>query len=159
MFWRSQMQPTEDKIVARKFVRVRERNQITLPSEIILGTKIAAGDFLEVILTEDGAIRLSPTLIASVNSAEAYRQEALAEKEIARGDYTTFDSATEMMSDLTRRQAKRQVKSPVGGERFASLAGRYVPTRKYKAMSVETAPAVGATRPRRKVPANSLKRS
>ena len=71
-------------LVARKFVRLRERNQVTLPNEILSAMPIDVGDFLEVGLTQEGLLVMTPTkLITSVNSAGARHQESLADKDIA----------------------------------------------------------------------------
>jgi hypothetical protein len=96
------------KVVSRKFIRVRKRNQITLPNEIVAGS-ISAGDFLEVVLAEDGSIHLTPTqLIAFANSPQAHRQEMLAEKDIANKAYKTFDNADDLMKDIASRRAARR---------------------------------------------------
>src|SRR5579864_7621834 len=104
------MNATAEKVVTRKYVRVRERNQITLPNEILAGTPIAVGDFLEVSLTSDGLILMSPTkLITSLNSADARTQEMLAEKDIADKKYGTFHNADDLIKEVKRRPAKRKV--------------------------------------------------
>jgi bifunctional DNA-binding transcriptional regulator/antitoxin component of YhaV-PrlF toxin-antitoxin module len=98
------------KIVARKYVRVRERNQITLPNEIISGTPIEIGDFLEVALTENGVIMMAPTrLITSINSADARQQEALADNDIKDKNYDTFNNSDDLIKEIEKRPGKRKV--------------------------------------------------
>jgi bifunctional DNA-binding transcriptional regulator/antitoxin component of YhaV-PrlF toxin-antitoxin module len=104
------------KVMKRKFIRMRERNQITLPQEIISAMAIGAGDFFEVILMEDNSIHLKRTLlITSVNSAEARIQEVLADKDIADEKYETFDSADELMERVAeKREDKREAAVAAG---------------------------------------------
>ncbi|HEV2991562.1 MAG TPA: AbrB/MazE/SpoVT family DNA-binding domain-containing protein [Candidatus Angelobacter sp.] len=103
------MSLTEPKVRLRKFIRFRERNQITLPNEIISGMAIGTGDFLEISLMEDGSIRLKPTLlVTSVNSPEAQHQEALADEDIESKNYKTFHDAHEVMDDLNERRSRKR---------------------------------------------------
>ena len=97
------------EVLTRRFIRVRERNQITIPNEIISSTPIAVGDFLEIVLTQDGSIHMMPTkLITSINSPEARQQEALADKDIANKDYDTFHSANDLMKEVARKRRGRR---------------------------------------------------
>ncbi|HEY6347938.1 MAG TPA: AbrB/MazE/SpoVT family DNA-binding domain-containing protein [Candidatus Angelobacter sp.] len=102
----------ERVISIRKFIRIRERNQITLPAEIISGMAVRAGDFLEIGRTSEGSVYLKPTILVPVGSAEAKREEALAEDDIASGSYETFGSAEEAIKYLqskdTAKFAKRE---------------------------------------------------
>jgi len=88
---------------ARKFIRVRERNQITLPREIVSGTSIHVGDFLEVTRTADGLIHLRPTVLVAVDSEEALRQESLADQDISAKRYRA--NADQLIQELTKQKA------------------------------------------------------
>src|SRR5438309_9879991 len=88
------------KVMTRKFVRLRERNQITLPAEIISGLPISSGDFLEIGRTTDGLIYMKPAVLVTVGSPEAKREEDLAEEDIAHGRFKTFDTTEEFMNDI-----------------------------------------------------------
>jgi AbrB family looped-hinge helix DNA binding protein len=101
------MDAVAERVVYKKFIRVRERNQITLPSEIIAGLPIHAGDFLEVSRADDGVIYLKPTVLKTLDSPEALREEALADQDIEEGRYKTFDSADGMISDIKNRRKTR----------------------------------------------------
>ncbi|MGB2604683.1 MAG: AbrB/MazE/SpoVT family DNA-binding domain-containing protein [Candidatus Sulfotelmatobacter sp.] len=101
------MEAVAERVVCKKFIRVRDRNQITLPSEVIAGLPIHAGDFLEISRTDDGVIYLKPTVLKTVDSPEAQREEALADEDIAEGRYRTFDSADGMISDIKNRRKTR----------------------------------------------------
>ena len=73
------------KADARKFIRVRDRNQITLPAEVLEGLPIAVGDFLEVTRTERG-LELKPTRLVTVGTPAAEREDKEAEQETPRRD-------------------------------------------------------------------------
>ena len=99
-----------DQIVSRKFIRVRERNQITLPATILAGLPIHPGDFLELYRTADGVIHIKPTVLVAVDSPEAFQQEQLADQEIDQKKYGTFATASELVDHLkSRRKRKTKV--------------------------------------------------
>ena len=95
-----------EKIVTRKFIRMRERNQITLPSTILSVLPISSGDFLEVCRTADGVIHIKPTVLVTVDSPGAIREESLADEDIANKRYETFASATELVKHLKNRRKR-----------------------------------------------------
>jgi bifunctional DNA-binding transcriptional regulator/antitoxin component of YhaV-PrlF toxin-antitoxin module len=99
---------TAHKVVARKLVRLRERNQITLPSEIISGLAVEAGGFLEITRTSTGLILLKPTALVTVGSPEAELEETRAAEDIVQGRYKTFNSATDLMADIKNRRALKK---------------------------------------------------
>ncbi len=65
-----------------KYVRLRDRNQITLPAEILEGLPVKAGDYLEISRTKDNVIRVRPTEMVIMNTEMSDRAEerALAAK-------------------------------------------------------------------------------
>lgn len=65
-----------------KYVRLRDRNQITLPAEILEGLAVKAGDYLEISRTKDNMIRVRPTELVIMNTEMSDRAEdrALAAK-------------------------------------------------------------------------------
>jgi AbrB family looped-hinge helix DNA binding protein len=101
------MPNTVEQVLARKFIRVRERNQITLPTEVISGLSIHAGDFLEISRTADGLVHLKPTVLVTVDSPGAEREEALAYEDIANRRYGTFGAAAELVSDIKDRRNRK----------------------------------------------------
>lgn len=91
------------KIALRKFVRVRDRNQITLPA----GLPVRTGDFMEIVLAEDGHISMTPAVLVAVGTREAAEQEAAADQDIATGRYKTFSSAEELVNAARRPRKTR----------------------------------------------------
>jgi ribosomal protein S12 len=91
------------KIALRKFVRVRDRNQITLPA----GLPVRSGDFVEIVLEEDGHISMTPAVLVAAGTREAAEQESTADQDIAKGRYKTFSSAEELVSEARRNRRAR----------------------------------------------------
>jgi ribosomal protein S12 len=91
------------KIALRKFVRVRDRNQITLPA----GLPVRSGDFVEIVLAEDGHISMTPAVLVAAGTREAAEQEAAADQDIAMGRYKTFSSAEELVNTARRNRKPR----------------------------------------------------
>jgi bifunctional DNA-binding transcriptional regulator/antitoxin component of YhaV-PrlF toxin-antitoxin module len=102
------MEAVAESVVGKKYIRVRDRNQITLPSELIEGLPIHAGDFLEICRTKTGLIYLKPAVLVTVGSPEALKEEALAEADINAGRYGTFDSAESLIDDIKGRRKQRR---------------------------------------------------
>ncbi len=98
---------------SRKFVRVRERNQITLPAEILEGLPIQVGDFLDV-RTAHGIILLRPTRLVAVNTPAAKREEDVADREIREGRYNTFRGAEDAADALKRRRKRKAPAAALG---------------------------------------------
>lgn len=77
--------------------KVRDRNVITIPSEIIKAAGIKPGDDVEIIMEADGSIRLVPVLVIPKDQAWFYSehwQKAMVEasKEASSGKIKTYDS-------------------------------------------------------------------
>jgi AbrB family looped-hinge helix DNA binding protein len=66
------MLPNKEKIVP-EFLQVRSNGQITLPAQTRRKAKIKDGDLLEVVVEEDGSIRLVPKFAASRALIEKYQ--------------------------------------------------------------------------------------
>lgn len=62
----------------RKYIRLRERNQITLPAEMIEGLPIEVGGFLEISRAEDNSLQLRPTELVIMNTDLSENEEELA---------------------------------------------------------------------------------
>jgi hypothetical protein len=58
-----------------RIVRIRARNQITLPADMLHGTPLHVGDYVSVNRLESGAIELTPIRLVAVGSTEAAAQE------------------------------------------------------------------------------------
>lgn len=77
--------------------KVRDRNIVTIPSEIIKAAGIKPGDDVEIIMEADGSIRLVPVLVIPKDQAWFYSEHwqkgmAEASKEVSSGKIITYDS-------------------------------------------------------------------
>jgi bifunctional DNA-binding transcriptional regulator/antitoxin component of YhaV-PrlF toxin-antitoxin module len=100
--------PARARLV-KKIVRVRDKNQITLPSVVIAGMPIRPGDFVELTRTVTGVLEIRPvSLIPLTNSPEADASIAEAERDMAKGNYQTFSGARQYADALKSRKKKRE---------------------------------------------------
>jgi AbrB family looped-hinge helix DNA binding protein len=109
--------------MARKLVRVRERNQITLPNEVAEALHLQPGDYLEFLPTSKG-IEVRHARIATAGSPEAEEGEKRALEDVAEGRFQTFDSADDMVQHLRqRREAAASIPVTVGRGRRGRRGG------------------------------------
>jgi len=76
-----------------KIVRIRERNQITLPPEILEAVSLRTGDFLEISVTSEGMLTIAPKRLVTWNTPEAEEADREAELDIAQKRFRTFTNA------------------------------------------------------------------
>lgn len=87
-----------------KIVRVRDRNQVTLPPEVMEAISIRVGDFLEIVATGEGTLTLAPKRLVTWNSPEAEEADQEAERDIAQKRYGTFESAKALKESLLAKK-------------------------------------------------------
>ena len=90
----------------KKYVRVRERNQITLPAEFVAELALAPGDFLELASDKPGTATVRPTKLVAMGSEAAAREVAAALDSPAEAEL----SSEELEKELRRRKATKQVR-------------------------------------------------
>ncbi len=103
-------------------VRLRERNQLTLPSELAEKLAVAPGSWLELILGADGdgtRVELRHAQVVRAGTPQAKRQEQAALEDIKQGRFSTFANPGELARDLEERRAKAEME-----ERIDSLQAR-----------------------------------
>ena len=61
-----------------EFLQIRSNGQITLPAQARRKAKLNEGDLLEVVIEEDGSIRLVPKLAVDRSLAEKYQLDDVA---------------------------------------------------------------------------------
>jgi len=88
--------------MASKIVRVRGRNQVTLPLEFMQAVSLREGDFLEITLTREGILMLAPKRLVTWNTPEAKEADQEAERDIAEGRYGTFEDPKAFVERLLR---------------------------------------------------------
>lgn len=89
------------------FVQVRSNGQITLPTATRRQVGLKEGDLVEVIVEEDGSIRLIAKV--AVDRSQAYfwskrwqEGERQAEADVQAGRYRDFDTMEDLLADLER---------------------------------------------------------
>lgn len=75
-------------------VRLRRRNQITLPAAIVDSLGLEEGDYLATVLAEEGVVRLRPAKLVTGGTPEAERAIRRAEADVA------YDSVREFTADM-----------------------------------------------------------
>jgi len=102
----------------RKLIRIRSRNQITLPQELTFLWKVGAGDYLRAQISDDGKVSLAPARLAVEGSPEAIEQNRQAEEDIKARRYRTFEDVDSFVRSLEEEKqpavkAKRSSKATV----------------------------------------------
>ena len=87
----------------RDLLRLRDRNQLTLPSRVTEKLSLEPGALLELTLTDAGHVELRPARIATIGSPEAEREERLAVNDMEQGRYAEFKSVEQFQNDLRER--------------------------------------------------------
>ena len=89
--------------------RVRERNQVTLPKELVRALQVEKGDYLRVVVSSDNELQINLQLVDVVpraGSAEADAALALADEEVEEGSSVSYASKAELRKALTKAAAK-----------------------------------------------------
>ena len=86
-------------------LQIRSNGQITLPASIRWQTRLKEGDLLEVLVEENGSLRLVPKI--AIDRSQAYfwmerwqRGEREAEDDLRAGRFKEFTSIDELLQDL-----------------------------------------------------------
>ncbi len=93
--------------MSQHLVRLRERNQITLPAEIVRRLAIEPGALLELELSPDGDhVELRHAEVVRAGTPRAERELEQARNDMKEGRFATFANTQELANDLekTRQQ-------------------------------------------------------
>jgi bifunctional DNA-binding transcriptional regulator/antitoxin component of YhaV-PrlF toxin-antitoxin module len=99
-------------------VRLRERNQLTLPAEIAEELAVEPGSLLELVLERDGDgvhVELRHAQVVRANTHQAKLSEQRARKDIQEGRFSTFANPDELALDMkqTRDAEAKQLRAQV----------------------------------------------
>jgi AbrB family looped-hinge helix DNA binding protein len=90
-------------------LQIRSNGQITLPTSIRRQARLKEGDLLEVLVEEDGSLRLVPKI--AIDRDQAYfwterwqKGERETEEDLRAGRYKQFTSMDEMIKDLESKE-------------------------------------------------------
>jgi bifunctional DNA-binding transcriptional regulator/antitoxin component of YhaV-PrlF toxin-antitoxin module len=91
----------------RELVRLRNRNQMTLPAEMAERLSLKPGALLELVLDpENNRIELRRAEVVRAGTPEAKREEQAALEAIKAGRFKTFASIEEFSRDMKETRAK-----------------------------------------------------
>lgn len=86
-------------------LQIRSNGQITLPTSVRRQARLKEGDLLEVLVEEDGSLRLVPKI--AIDRSQAYfwterwqQGEHEAEEDLRAGRFKQFASMDELIKDL-----------------------------------------------------------
>ena len=86
-------------------LQIRSNGQITLPTAVRRKANLKEGDLLEIVVEEDGTVRLVPQV--AIERSQAYfwtprwqAGEREAEEDIKAGRVKKFDSVEDLIADL-----------------------------------------------------------
>jgi predicted PilT family ATPase len=88
--------------VNRALVRLRNRNQITLPAEVVSGLGIEVGEWLELTVSNSNCVQLRPARIVTADTPQAEQLEHAAAENVRRKNYSTFRSSEEFERHLDK---------------------------------------------------------
>jgi len=91
----------------RELVRLRNRNQLTLPSGISEKLGLKPGSLLELIVSDEGHVEIRHARVVTSGTPEAHREEARAEEDIRQGRYVAL-KGSEDARDYMRQQRSQQ---------------------------------------------------
>jgi antitoxin component of MazEF toxin-antitoxin module len=83
-----------------KLIRLRGRNQITLPNAVIESLALEEGDYLAAVLDADGIIRLRPAKLAVAGTPEAEEAIQRAEADLTAGRSVEFGTVEEFKDEM-----------------------------------------------------------
>jgi len=68
----------------RAFLRLRDRNQVTLPMDVVSRFGIQVGDWIELTFSDSNSVQLRPAQIVAAGTPEAERREKDAAENMRR---------------------------------------------------------------------------
>jgi antitoxin component of MazEF toxin-antitoxin module len=81
-------------------MKIRPRNQVTLPQELITLWNLQPDDYLKLQISDDHKVTIFPVRIATEGSPEAREQNREAQADIESGGYRTFADVNSFAESL-----------------------------------------------------------
>lgn len=95
------------KLPKIKLVRLRGRNQITLPASVIESLSLEEGDYLAAVLGEEGIIRLRPAKMVTAGTPEAEQATNRAKADLRAGRSEKFESVEDFTNAMLARHREQ----------------------------------------------------
>ena len=96
--------------MVHELVRLRDRNQLTLPAVIAEKLGLKAGSLLELIVSDQGLVELRPARVVVAGTPDAEREEAQAEEDIREGRYRVFGGSKEVREHMRQQRSQEAVR-------------------------------------------------
>lgn len=90
-----------------KLIRVRGKNQITLPESVINVLELEEGDYIAAVTGEDGTVSLRPARLDVAGTRGAEKAIQRAKGDIAAGRTEQFDSIQDFTSDMLSKHREQ----------------------------------------------------
>jgi len=90
--------------MARKPVRIRSKNQITLPADVLTQLKIGKDDYVVVEVTSRGIAEIVPARLAVLGTPEARESVRRAEEDFKAGRYHEYENGEQFAKALLSRE-------------------------------------------------------
>jgi AbrB family looped-hinge helix DNA binding protein len=94
--------------MARKLVRIRPKNQITLPADVLEQLNIREDDYVQVEVTPQGVAQIAPARLAVVGSPEGHESNRRAEEDFKAGRYRTYENGEAFAKALLSREGPKE---------------------------------------------------
>jgi bifunctional DNA-binding transcriptional regulator/antitoxin component of YhaV-PrlF toxin-antitoxin module len=86
----------------REFARLRERNQLTLPSDVVERLGLKLNDLVEFSITNQGQVELRAAKIVTAGTPEAFEELQAAKEDIAQGRYTVIENLEQLTKHVEK---------------------------------------------------------
>ena len=97
-----------------ELVRLRDRNQMTLPAVIAERLALNPGDLIELILENDGDhIELRHAEVVRAGTPQAKREEQWAKDDIKAGRFSTYSSPEELAASVRAEESAADLRDRV----------------------------------------------
>jgi AbrB family looped-hinge helix DNA binding protein len=90
--------------MARKLVRIRPKNQITLPADVLSHLNIREDDYVQVEVTPEGVAQIAPARVAVLGTPEAREAIRRADDDFKAGRYRVYESGEAFAKSLLSRE-------------------------------------------------------
>lgn len=94
-----------------ELVKLRERNQLTLPAEIAEKLGVKPGSLLELLVSEDGLVELRHARVVTAGTHEAEQEEARAARDIQEGRYIALQGSKEVREHMRQKRAQQAARA------------------------------------------------
>jgi AbrB family looped-hinge helix DNA binding protein len=93
--------------MVHELVRLRGRNQLTLPAVIAEKLQLKPGSLLELIVSDQDTVELRHARVVVAGTPEAKREEGDAEEDIHEGRYKVFGGSKDVREHMRQQRSQQ----------------------------------------------------